>query len=146
MGKHISRPWSVTLIGGLLLFQALTYLILGVWQLPWFTFRWTFPWILVGKFIPYIIGPLFIGLSLLSLIAMFSFFQLWPIGWMSAVMVQGLSLGLSLYLHFRHNPFYVNLIMVFCIYLVIYLNYSDVLAAFRIGQSTYDNWRGKNEL
>jgi hypothetical protein len=145
MGKHLTRRWSVTLLGMLLLFQSFVYIILGIWQLPWLTFRWAFPWMLVGKFIPFIVGPLFIGFGLLALIATLSFFRLWPIGWMSAVMVQGLSLGFSLYLHFRHHPFYVYLIMIFCIYMVVYLNYSDVLAAFRIGHYSHDNWRGKDD-
>lgn len=146
MGKRLKRPWSVTIIGVLLLFQAFVYLLLGVWQLPWLSFKWSFPWLLLGKFIPFIIGPLFIALSLLALIAMLSFLRLWPIGWMSAVLVQGLSLGFTLYLHIRHKPFYIYPIMVFCIYMVFYLNYSDVLAAFRIDRYTHDNWRGKDEL
>ena len=76
-------------------------------------------------------GAIFVPLALLSLFATIGFFRHWPVAWVTAMSVQGLSLLMTLLLYFDERPPYIYIIMIYCIFLVAYLHHSDVKRRFR---------------
>ncbi len=76
-------------------------------------------------------GIVFIPLAFLSLFATVGFFRLWPLAWVTAMAVQGLSLLMALILYFQDRPSYIYVIMIYCIFLVAYLQHSEVKRMFR---------------
>ncbi len=76
-------------------------------------------------------GIVFVPLAFLSLFATVGFFRLWPLAWVTAMAVQGLSLLMTLILYFEDRPNYIYVIMVYCIFLVAYLQHREVKRMFR---------------
>src|SRR5574337_1136193 len=100
-GKPGTRPWPVTVLTMLLLFQAAGLFIIGAVNLLRTSLRLAITIETVMDELPNAArGSLFIALALLALLVSFNFFRLRPTAWLSALMVQGLTLffALSLYL------------------------------------------------
>jgi hypothetical protein len=137
------RNWPVLILGFLLLFQGLSSFFIGGLYAAIIEIDWaiTAEDYLIN--IPLgLRGGVFFAIGILAILAAIGFFRLWPGGWLNAVMVQGTSLLISLFLYFHEKPFYIYLIMAFSIFMVIYLNYSEVKEAFQ-SQPAASEW---NEL
>ena len=125
-----SRP--VTILGWLLILQAL-----GFFSLSGFNFsRLILDEVISPEHLtlnlPLLLqGGAFTALAMLALVTAFRVFRLRPSAWVHAVAIQGMSLILAIGLYLQSKPFYVYFIMFYCIFLVLYLNYSDVLIAFK---------------
>lgn len=89
-------------------------------------------------------GWAFASMAILALITGVRFLRLRHTAWMHAMLLQGLSLLLAIGLYLQERPFYVYLIMINCIFMVLYLNYSDVLMAFR-PEEVLKEWGGIDE-
>lgn len=78
-------------------------------------------------------------LGVLAGIAAIGFYHLRPGAWVTAMLVQGLLLLVTLLVYFRNgqDDFFIYGLMAFAIVMVIYLNYAQVPAVFRVqpGQS-----------
>jgi len=129
--RRTRRNWPVLVLGLLLLFQGFSMFFIG----GLYTLFIELDWEITAE--DYLIniplglrGGVYIALGILAILAATGFFRLWPGAWMNAVMVQGTSLLIALFLYFHEKPFYIFLIMVFNIFMVIYLNYSEVKEAF----------------
>ncbi|MCI0397436.1 MAG: hypothetical protein L0322_21215, partial [Chloroflexi bacterium] len=59
------------------------------------------------------------------------FLGLWRTGWPNAMLVQGLSLLLTLILYFREGPVYIYGLMLYSILMVVYLHHPEVQEAFK---------------
>jgi hypothetical protein len=124
---RISRPWPVTLLGLLLLAQAIGLLLLGAFK------------VIVpddsngGLFIDPadLIGVVFVLLACLALFTAFGFWRRWRNAWLNAMLLQGLCLMIALALYFRDRPPYVYGLMFYCVTMVLYLNHYEVQEAFR---------------
>jgi hypothetical protein len=139
------RSWPVTILGLLLIFQAIGLFGLGALHFSWVD--------LEGELTPQdfaidlpvsMRGVAFIALGFLALLAAAGFLRLWTSAWLYAVMVQGLSLGMAIFLYFRERSYYAYPLMLYCIIMVIYLNYSEVLFTFRTERPVKD-WGGIDE-
>lgn len=80
---------------------------------------------------------LFALVGVLALIAALGLFRLRQAAWVLAMGVQGIQLLVALVLYFTLKPQYVYLIMVCSVFMVLYLNYSEVADAFRPDQSRF---------
>ena len=134
--KLRTRPWPVTVVGLLLLVQAVGLFTTGTVNLLRTSLRLEITMETVMEELPNAArGSLFIALALLALIVSFSFFRLRSTAWLSALLVQGLTLFFALSLYLRDRPggriHYAYVMMLYAIFMVIYLNYGDVQAAFR---------------
>jgi hypothetical protein len=134
--KPRTRPWPVTMLSLLLLLQAVGLFAVGTTNLLRTSLRLGITPDTVMEALPHAArGSLFIALALLALLVSFSFFRLRRTAWLSALLVQGLTLlfALSLYLRDRpgSRPHYAYVMMLYALFMVVYLNYGDVPAAFR---------------
>jgi hypothetical protein len=130
--RRTRRNWPVLVLGLLLLLQGLSAIFLGSLYAAIIEFDWAL------NVEDYLIniplglrGGVFFCIGVLAILASIGFFRNWPGGWLNAVMVQGTSLLIALFLYFHEKPFYIYIIMVFCIFMVVYLNYSEVKESFR---------------
>ena len=140
------RPRPVTVLGLLLLLQAVGLFGLGVFyfvRLYW-QHALTRAVLLAELFDQLLISLAFLPLALLALLAAIGFLRLWRNAWRNAMLLQGLSLWVALVLYFSRKPGYVYMVMLYGIFMVIYLNYADVYATFqtRSGQEEEE----ENEL
>ena len=73
-------------------------------------------------------------LAILAGIAAVGFYQLRPGAWIMAMLVQGLLLLAALLVYFRNSPenLFLYGAMAYAIFMVIYLNYAQVPAVFRV--------------
>lgn len=122
----VERRWPVLMLGLLLLFQAAGLFGLGSFYL--FTLT---PGDTAANLPGLLNSSAFNLLALLALIASFGFLRLHRLGWICAMLVQGLCLLLALSLYARERAPLAYLLMAYCVALVLYLNYSDVQAAFQ---------------
>jgi hypothetical protein len=129
--KSTRRNWPVLILGLLLLIQGIISFFIGGLYAVIIEFDWE---ITAEDFLINIPlglrGGVYIAIGILAVLAAIGFFRLWPGAWLNAVMVQGTSLLIALFLYFHERPFYIYIIMVFNIFIVIYLNYSEVKEAF----------------
>lgn len=86
------------------------------------------------------------SLGLLAFMAGFGFLGLWRTGWTTAILLQGLSLLVSLGLYLRTNPPYIFGLMIYCILMVIYLHHPEVQQAFQTKQMQESNWPEEQAL
>jgi hypothetical protein len=70
-------------------------------------------------------------ISGLAILAAIGFFFLRHVGWLAAMMVQGLSLFLSLIIYFRWGLVVAQMTMLYCVFMVLFLNSILVRTAFR---------------
>jgi len=126
------RPRTVTLLGFFLTLQGLGLFCLAGIHLYKTEIILAFSWHEIVKNIPVILKSTgFFALGFLGLLASIGFFRLWKYAWLSAMLLQGLCMILALDLYFTEKPFYVYILMIYCIVMVIYLNYSEIILAFR---------------
>lgn len=132
MIRNKNRPWSVTALALLLLLETIalvsigsfrTYQIVnipdGTWRLEWVRSSTTLA--LEG------------GLAFLTFLAAIGFLRVWRVGWLFAMLVQGIVLYVLLRLHFlgeiENRLDYA--VMAFVVFIVLYLNYYEVRQLFR---------------
>lgn len=122
-----SRAWPVTTGGLLLAAQGAALLASGVALIQ---FAAPAPaW--DGRLVPALTGGLCLALSAVAILNAFRFLRREPVAWLTAMLLQGLSLGLAIILYWRgHRPFSYPM-MVVGIFLVLHLNRGDVVALFR---------------
>lgn len=140
------RPWVVTSLGLLLVLQAVGFPLVGAAYLSWLDLGWEFLPQNVGRdALSIVIGAVFLALGVLAWLTAIGFFRLWAESWLSAIALQGLNLLMAILLYFQEKPFFAYLLMAYGIFMVIYLNYSEVAAAFRPAQMA-SYWSSKDEL
>jgi hypothetical protein len=90
-----------------------------------------------------IVVALILGLpAILAFLAALGFFLLFRIGWLLGMIVQALTLLACLLLYSEwetilyREPVFIYPVMLYCILMILYLNSSDVRAAFHVGQRT----------
>jgi hypothetical protein len=138
-----SRP--VIILGWLLLFQAIGLVLISAVNFSRLNIEWELiPQDFYVDLPAGLRGWAFASLAILALITAVRFLRLRHTAWVHAMLLQGLSLLLAIGLYLQERPFYVYLIMLNCIFMVLYLNYSDVQVAFR-SEEVKKNWGGINE-
>lgn len=133
------RPGAVTILGWLLLLQAAFFVILAGLHFYWLNAELhNIPFNIPSATVIGLWGVAFSALGLLTLLSAAGFFRLWPIAWLTAVAIQGLSLLLALNQYFHNKPFYAYLLMLTGTLMIVYLNYSEVPKAFHVDRSARD--------
>lgn len=122
----VERRWPVLMLGLLLLLQAAGLFGLGSFYLFALT-----PGDTAANLPGLLNSSAFNLLALLALIASFGFLRLHRLGWLCAMLLQGLCLLLALSQYAREKAPLAYLLMFYSIGLVLYLNYSDVQSAFQ---------------
>lgn len=89
-------------------------------------------------------GWAFASMAILALITAVRILRLRHTAWVHAMLLQGLNLLLAIGLYLQERPFYAYLMMINSIFMVLYLNYSDVLLAFK-SEEVLRDWGGINE-
>jgi hypothetical protein len=141
----IKRSLPVTILGLLLVLQGIAMAFLAIYHLTLIDISILIAPLNIFEEFPYNLkGLAFLGLSLLGLVAGIGFLRMWTIAWMLAISFQGFSLALSFIIYFDNKPIYVYPVMAYCIFMVIYLHYSEVMSAFRT-QPITEEWGGIDE-
>jgi hypothetical protein len=139
------RTWPVTILGLLLVIQGIAFAFLAIYHLTLIDISILIAPLNLFEEFPYNLKWLaLLGLSLLGMVAGIGFLRMWSIAWMLAIAFQGFSLALSLILYFDDKPIYVYPVMAYCIFMVIYLHYSEVMSTFRT-QPITEEWGGIDE-
>jgi hypothetical protein len=120
------QRWPVVVLGLLLLAQAAGLFSLGSSYL----FNLT-PEQLFANLPSLLNSSAFNLLALLAVIAAIGFLRLRRLGWLCAMLLQGLCLLLVLGLYLGARPGFVYWVMAYSVGMVVYLNTSNVQAAFR---------------
>ena len=120
------RSWPVKMLTWLLFLQGIGLLLIGLFHVD---LRSSLQEILVDSSF-YASLP---ALAILALIAAAGFLRPRPGAWVMAMLVQGLSLLLTLLFYFRYHSddLFLYAIMVYSIIMVLYLNYAQVPVIFR---------------
>ncbi|HEY5575084.1 MAG TPA: hypothetical protein VIK64_18835 [Anaerolineales bacterium] len=141
----MQRSRTVTVFAWLLLFQALGLSIISALNFSSINFEWQITHQDFYMDLPSgLRGWAFATLSLLALLTGVRFFRLRESAWLHAMLIQGLNLSLAIGLYLQQKPFYVYPLMVYCIFMVLYLNYSDVLNTFG-SEEALKEWGGIDE-
>ncbi len=125
------RPRSVTILAILLLIQAVALPDIG-------SFRVNPIWHIQGDNLSIdwtdapVTALLSIPLAILALVAAFGLLRLWRSAWLNAMLVQGMVLLFLLLAHFQGKISDIADygLLAFAIFIVVYLNYSEVKATF----------------
>jgi hypothetical protein len=125
------RPRSVTILAILLLIQAVALPDIGSFRVnPVFHIKGdTLHIDLANAPVTALIS---IPLAILALVAAFGLLRLWRSAWLNAMLVQGMVLLFLLLAHFQGkiSDLADYGLLAFAIFIVVYLNYSEVKAAF----------------
>lgn len=125
------RPWPVTVLGMLLVGQAVGLLIIALLNLVGPIFTWA---MLVEAAttddLAALVGLLLAGLACFAALSGLGFWRMWGHAWLHAMLLQGFCLLFALILYFWQKPGFVYLIMAYSIFMVLYLNYYEVRAVF----------------
>ena len=134
-----SRPWTVRLVGLLLLLQAIAYVGLT------FVLLLPFDWLATTEQQDYVmpqqqiealsLGFLLIPTAILGVLSAIGFLLLRRGGWLLGMAMQGATLLGCLTFYFDTRPPAIFPVMVFCILMALYLNSYDVRAAFHGGEA-----------
>lgn len=134
--KESKRPRSVTVLAVLIFIEGLAMFLIGLFNFYWseiyeaMQIEGVYPSDII--YASWTIG-LALPLGVLALIATFGLLRLWPTAWLMAMIVQGVMLFFFLVIHFTvpetNTVEYV--VMTYAIFIVWYLNYSEVQASFR---------------
>jgi|GEM_PF-1892304 hypothetical protein len=124
-----ARPWPVRALTVLLAVQAAAMLALSLLRLdgwPPALTEWSDPDVAFFLPLPF--------LAILGVIATIGFLWLRPGAWVVAMLVQCLHLivTLTFYFFFEQRTFYLFAMMFFAVVMVVYLNYAEVPAVFRV--------------
>jgi hypothetical protein len=118
-------------LGLLLLGQAAGLLLIAVYHLVGPVVRWD---VLVeaaaARDQASFIGLVLVCLACLAGMTAGGFWRMWRQAWLQAMLLQALCLALALILYYWQKPGFVYLLMAFSIFMVLYLNYYEVRAAF----------------
>ncbi len=76
-----------------------------------------------------LIGGLLAVLGVLAFVIAYGLFRLRPWGWLMAMALQGLNLGISLWARFAETPEYIS--MALSVFIVLALNQAEVRNAFQ---------------
>ena len=129
-----TRFWLIRAIGLLLLLQALVLVGTIVYKLSLVNWQPEFIGLLNLREAQEasVVLVTFVPAGVMALVAGIGLFFLLRIGWLLAIVTQGLSLFGCLWLYFWWRPSLIYpAIMLFCIVMVLYLNSYDVRVAFR---------------
>jgi hypothetical protein len=118
---ELQRPWAVTASSRILFIQAMVFLYLTWQEAP----RVANPTLLDS----WLAGLLFF-LSMYALLASFNFLRVRAPARNRAMLVQGLTLGVSMLLYATIRPLFIYSLMVLSIIIVLYLQHPDVLESF----------------
>ncbi len=134
--ERTQKPyWWIRLIGLLLLLQGSGLLAISVYLIRWLATqssqRWDFS--SLRKVEAFWASTLFVPLAILTLLTAVSFILLRPMGWLLAMLIQGLTLLSALILYFQWKSDFVYPIMLYCIIMVLYLNSAYVRRVFYDG-------------
>ena len=136
---RIKRPWAVTVVSLLLLLQSIALFTLGAFSLIATSWRFNITIETVVEEFPHALrGTFFIALALLALVVAVNFFYLRSRAWISAMLLEGLTLLMALGVYLRGKAPYGYLMMLYGIFMVIYLSYSEVQLAFRYKHAISD--------
>ena len=128
-----ARPWPVRALTLLLLLQAVGLIVLGVISFSPLDLSQEnnlFP--IIQIFLTNLTRTIAFGtLGALAVVAALGFLGLWRTGWPTAILLQGLTLLVTLGLYLRNAPPYIFALMSYCILMVIYLHHPDVQNAFQ---------------
>jgi hypothetical protein len=143
-----TRSWPVRANGLLLVLQAAGLAGIGaydIYQVDWqeiqqqIEFEATLSPELTEAAEQAIVVALILGLpAILAILAALGFFLLFRVGWLLAMIVQALTLLACLLLYgewetvLYQEPVFIYPVMLYCILMVLYLNSSDVRAAFQV--------------
>ena len=143
-----ARSWPVRANGLLLILQAVGLAGIGaydVYQVDWqevqqqIEFEATLSPELTEAAEQAIVVALILGLpAILAVLAALGFFLLFRVGWLLAMIVQALTLLACLLLYgeweavLYREPVFIYPVMLYCIMMTLYLNSSDVRAAFHV--------------
>jgi len=160
------RPRLVTILGFLLIFQAIFLFGLGIYHFAILSFgpqllsQWLSGEPFVGgqsldfqmfiqelfnqaatqKLLSTLIESLVLFvLTLLALMAAIGFFRLWRSAWLLAMFLQGGALLLAVVIYLIKKPIHIHLLMLSGIIMVLYLNYADLRSVFE-PKATDDAW------
>ncbi|MCI0643701.1 MAG: hypothetical protein L0332_20530 [Chloroflexi bacterium] len=127
------RPWSVKILTLLLFLQAAGFVAISVTSANPINFaELTTPTLFITTVAQTLTRTIaFSALALLAAMAGLGFLGLWRTGWPNAMLVQGLSLLLTLILYFREGPVYIYGLMLYSILMVVYLHHPEVQEAFK---------------
>jgi hypothetical protein len=130
-GNRPTPKWSVIIVGWLLLLQTLGLVAIAVYNLVGFQVTWS-RIAMVANDDPYraLVSGIYVLIALVAALAAAGFLDRWPHAWLHAMIVQGVSLAVALVSYFRSRPGYIYLVMAYCAFMVLYLNYYEVRAAF----------------
>jgi hypothetical protein len=128
-----ARPWAVRVLTILLLVQAVGLIFLGVFnfnplELPQESDIFL---IILTSFTNLTRTIAYGTLGVMAVVAALGFLGLWRTGWPTAILLQGLTLMVTLGLYLRNSPPYIFALMSYCILMVIYLHHPDVQNAFQ---------------
>jgi hypothetical protein len=153
------RPIPITIIGLLLLIQAIFMFALGIYHFVILSFGpellsgWLSGQPLVnGEVLTFnrLVTELFSRayqqqvlsilteslvlflLTGLAILAGIGFFRMWRFAWLQAMAVQGSGLLLALVLYYIKKPRHIYLLMLSGIFMVVYLNYGDIKSHFQL--------------
>ena len=139
------RPFPVSALTGLLLFQAGCYMLISLQAFLAHPFA---PGESPDELIEFLVvlwqtSLAFTSLAIVSLLAAAAFFRLWQQAWGLAMLVQGASLLTVLLAYFRQTSgaTTIYLVMLLSIFMVSYLNHPEVLATFGVSLSLKSNER-----
>lgn len=124
--RREGRPWPVKALTLLLVVQGVGLLVVGVFSVN----RSASLWEILTEDSFYATLP---PLGVLALVTAIGFLGLRPWAWVTAMLVQGLTLLVALIFYFRYRPQDVLIygMMVYAITMVLYLNYAEVPAVFQ---------------
>jgi hypothetical protein len=128
----LARRRLVVVLGLLLLLQTIGLFGLGSSYLFGFALPASFtPDQLIMNLSRTLFSGAFTLLALLALLTTISVLRLQRLAWTSAMAVQGLCLLVALTLYLRERPAFAYFLMLYGLFMVFYLNLSEVQAAFR---------------
>jgi len=146
--RRRSRPWTVRMVGLLLLVQAVAYVAFSVYLLLPYDWRATLAEGVLAQSYAQAsalsFSLLLIPAAILALLSAIGFLFLFRAGWLLAMVMQAATLAACLALYFGSKPPVLYPAMLFCIVMTFYLNSFDVRVAFYGGPAT-GRWRQTGE-
>ena len=128
--RQRSAPRAVKVVGSLLVLQTIELVVIGLFPT---TVAVDLPTDQEDAALSTIWAPL----GLFAFVSAIGFFLSQPVARMMAMASQAIYLVVALLLYFTARPRYVYPIMISCVVIVRYLNYSEVVDAFRPRRSRF---------
>ncbi len=129
-----SQAWGVRPISVLLLIEAINVFLISanlLYQNPLPSgYRPFFMALSPAQYYALEVSSIFIPLGLMCMLAAIGFLFLLRSGWLFAMMAQGLILFICIRQYFTHQPAFIYPLMVYCIFMVLFINSSKIRAVF----------------